>query len=695
MNAVTLGDFLHEAGDRFERAVAGRGGLPTSGAIPELRRITLTALRYLDIGQETPADPKLGTALALAANRLKEAGAAFAEQQIRQPGPRLRALIRTADLLQAGGDLLHTHQASAPDGHITDRSDWASLLRTPTIVDAMTEEASYWADRIANGCEVLAGDPTPVGSPVPGHLNVIARTLRNATRKPPESPVVGNGRAAGWELLYAIPSAFPPARTALEGAKSAEQLADQIGVSSVRLKAAAFAMPDMASWSAGISSHSWRNAAHTAAVILDAARFAADVAADYPDAAGARTAAIALNAAHEGWRRVGETWDAFATDSDSPQAVPSLTSIEAGELALPLCRLVLNDPQWKPRRGGQLAREAIPPLREKNRFRLVLGAIHQASDAVARMGTGDVETIRRFASAGRLYMPNRILADPRRGIRTFVPAPNVRVELLIQAYEAAIKQTTQAVDALDELVVRHKAASRPLAMARKIMTLEGPERRGPAVDSADVTRRLAYLRRPMYSYGIRSDHLDHEAVVSAYRDDGLTLSECADRFTTTPHVIKTILDANDVPVRSSGSRRQPGTPAEPVGKPGLPKDPCRPVESEIRARGVADSAAIAKARDLDQVIARQRLDVAAMEATPEPGRRTNAEKPGENPPARRTSAPRGSRGRVHNGPAAEGNEGRTRPISLRRCRAVPHDPCNEFATDDLEADQGGPKSRMQ
>ena len=609
MNAVTLGDFLQEAGTRFEQAATGRGGLGTAGAVAELRRISLTMLRYLDVCQTTPTASRLASAFALAANRYEEAGSALDGQQTRYPGPRLRALSRSADLLQAGADLLCTHQASTADGYITDRSDWAGLLRTPTISDALTDEVSHWADRIALACDLLARNPATVGSPVPGHLGAVARALRKATSRPPESPEIGNGRVTGWELLYAIPAALPPPRLAPGTAKSAEQLSDRVAVSAVRLKAAAFAMPDLAAWPEGASSHSWRMAAHTAMIALEAARLAAD-AADHPDLAAARTVATALDVAQTAWEQVGEAWDAFETDS--PQDVLSPASVEMGELALSLCRLILNDPQWKPRRGEALDRETIPPMSDRERFPLVLSAIHQASDAIARMGSADIDTIRRFTSAGRLYMSNRILGDPRYGMRAFITAPSGRAELLLQAYQAAVKNTVQAVDALDELVVGHDAPSRALAMARKVIALEGPVGPRTDVDAADVTGRLTYLRRPMGSFGPRSEQLDREAIISAYRDEGLTLRECADRFATSPYAIRTILLDSDVPIRASGPRSRPDASA--TATPSRLADSYGPIESELRARGVDNPSEIAKARELDQAIARQRLNVVTLEA---------------------------------------------------------------------------------
>jgi hypothetical protein len=101
---------------------------------------------------------------------------------------------------------------------------------------------------------------------------------------------------------------------------------------------------------------------------------------------------------------------------------------------------------------------------------------------------------------------------------------------------------------------------------------------------------------------------DSPAVVRAYRDEKLTLRECAVRFTTSVQTIRMILQASDIPIRSQGSRRPAGLP----GPQDADVQQLGAIEHDMRAQGIHDHAVLSKARELDQAIARARLADAAQ-----------------------------------------------------------------------------------
>ena len=613
MAGVTLGDLLSGANEQIERAISGRGGIDIESAIPHLRRITQTVSKYLRHDSVAPADIRLQAALDQAATRLRQAESAAEGHPARKPGPRLRALAQASALLTAGTDVIAGHTSTGTDGHREDRSSWADVLRTTTITAALTDEMTHWADVIAWACDTLASLPAPVGSPVPLYLMAAARPLRDATARSTQSIGPGSTRHPGWELLYAVPAAR---QAPGHGGTSQDDLAGHIAVSAERLKAAAFIVPDQVRGPAAPNGQSMRGAAHVAAVMLEASRLVLTSPAATTDMkAGLGAVTVALGTAMHSWEQLTSAWEAFATDTDCPSAPTSASNIAASELTLGLCRLILDDPTWKPGRGGNLSAELIPGLDDPHRYLQVLSAAHRACDAITAMAAADLNAIRQLTTAGRIYMPNWILYDPNTS-RKFVVALPARTELLTQAYQAAVQHTSQAADTIGELVLIHDAPSKVLALARKALAIDGAH--APDPDAPDLITRLPWLQRPKYTRAVPAGLLDSPAVVRAYRDEKLTLRECAIRFTASTQTIKTILQASDVPIRPPGSRR----PADPPGPQSTAAQP-GPVEHDVRAQGIHDNAILSKARELDQAIARARL-ADAVQATRRPARARTA-----------------------------------------------------------------------
>jgi hypothetical protein len=131
--------------------------------------------------------------------------------------------------------------------------------------------------------------------------------------------------------------------------------------------------------------------------------------------------------------------------------------MDAEDLMLRVCRLVFQDPQWTPGRGGQASPSLIGESTE------ALSALHRAADALARMAAADLATIHSFANARRFYVP---VHD---GDRAYATAPDGYVDGLIGAYQAAADGADRAAEVLGELVVRRNGPSKPLAIAKKAL----------------------------------------------------------------------------------------------------------------------------------------------------------------------------------------------------------------------------------
>lgn len=140
---------------------------------------------------------------------------------------------------------------------------------------------------------------------------------------------------------------------------------------------------------------------------------------------------------------------------------------------------------------------------------------------------------------------------------------------------------------------------------------------------------MRYLDRPKHARGIPWDQINAQAVIHAYRDEGLTIKQCSDKFTTSESAIKTILRDNDVDIRTPGYRR----PVESVlleqpakAEPSLsPKDAERgPVEREVREAGINDRNLLAMAAYLDGAVIEGRRST-TLESERHAHRRTAAQ----------------------------------------------------------------------
>jgi hypothetical protein len=207
----------------------------------------------------------------------------------------------------------------------------------------------------------------------------------------------------------------------------------------------------------------------------------------------------------------------------------------------------------------------------------VLGAVHEAADAVARMARADLTGITAAAAAGRLYIDSRVIGDERVQIR-YTQAPGDRVHLLRNAYHLCAGASLRAATALDRLAASLGTSSRSLAIRRAASIdrdIAAPET-GYELDPGAFAERMTFFERPYYGRMRQRGELDASAVVRAREVDGLTLQQIADRFTVTVDSVKNLLDEHG----KNGPKRKRRAAAQLAALDGTPKpDLSRPPDT--------------------------------------------------------------------------------------------------------------------
>jgi hypothetical protein len=136
-------------------------------------------------------------------------------------------------------------------------------------------------------------------------------------------------------------------------------------------------------------------------------------------------------------------------------------------------------------------------------------------------------------------------------------------------------------------------------------------------DGDELASRLRYFTRPKRDLRRRQSDIDAGAVLRARQEEGLTLQQCADRFTTSKDTITKILRENGIqpymisrgrseprvdPSASSGPQAiesSPIAPAPPATQPGR-KRPLGSVERQVKTMGVNDPGLLLRAAAIDK-----------------------------------------------------------------------------------------------
>ena len=267
MTSAVFGDFLHQAGQHLDTALASSQdeNADPAAAACELRRIAATMARYLE--DRTPVDAieaasrtdlnpweraAIDTRAALhrAASCLTQ-HSTTADGTDHEPGhDTARSLAAAATSLAVGRDLLHTHLATTPQNLREHRSDWAPTLTSLPVTRALTAQIARWSRQLVPLTPAWPRPTPPAhrnrwspGSPASSESVAVDRS---AAIRPAQAadPVT----AEDIRLLHAIPAAQPPERLPPSGAEPMAALCTGITTSAQRLRAAVSATAGQPLW---------------------------------------------------------------------------------------------------------------------------------------------------------------------------------------------------------------------------------------------------------------------------------------------------------------------------------------------------------------------------------------------------------------------------------------------------------------
>jgi len=276
-------------------------------------------------------------------------------------------------------------------------------------------------------------------------------------------------------------------------------------------------------------------------------------------------------------------------------------------------RLAFTDAAWTPARSPHtLPRDPVGLATTKAAITSVLGAVHQAADALTHLASAHLAAVTTLADAGRLYLPNRIACDETAARGSWAKMPPDRAGTLLDMYLVITTACHQTAADLDRLAAREAMPGSVLAAIRPAVP-EG----NLTLEAIDPQLRMFVRRRPIR---VSAADIDTRALVRAFQN-GVILSDCARLFNCSRKSVTAILTEHGVSVRTSASQN-PDTiqPARSSAKPGQP-DPAEPaaraepgpVEATIRKLGITDPSLLVQAAVIDR---------AASGLVSEAGRRT-------------------------------------------------------------------------
>jgi hypothetical protein len=168
------------------------------------------------------------------------------------------------------------------------------------------------------------------------------------------------------------------------------------------------------------------------------------------------------------WLAVAHVWDHMATDSRGYLSRPVA---EARQLALFTGRLAYADPDWTPaRRPSHAIRDAASLAPGPAELAEVLGAMHYATDSLARAARTELRTVRTLAAAGRLYVTTRSLPELKYDVRrAYANAPRDRAADALAAYADTVGISQAALRSAADVAAAVDAPSRVLSAAEQAM----------------------------------------------------------------------------------------------------------------------------------------------------------------------------------------------------------------------------------
>ena len=301
--------------------------------------------------------------------------------------------------------------------------------------------------------------------------------------------------AADTELLMAIPANLIPDRRLPQPPESITDLTEGIVASTTRLRAIASRTAGQAVWSPAATTDSWKHTATAAAIISHLSehmlRSIAGHAGQWhrPQDAGPllQTAAEVTAKACAQWREVAVAWGDLCTET---RGLTALGITDTNDLVLRVGRLAFTDPDWTPssaRRAASL-RDPAGLAPDHAHASVLVGALHQAGDALARVAAAALRDVGAAARAQRLYVPTRTLPDTYDIPYRYWHAPPATVDAVLSAYKEAVRASAQAAMALGAVAVRFDLPRAALAPRMAVTgpahsASAGPAAAGPTEDT--------------------------------------------------------------------------------------------------------------------------------------------------------------------------------------------------------------------
>lgn len=498
MPAATLGDLMRPASADLAAAARLPRPRPAADAMvmvtAQTSRVIVAISRYLsdaipynwyeqvarpDVEPWLQAAVDAHEALLMATDGLDAAARSLDTEGEPAPAasePLAAHLSDAAAALAGGSDLLHSHFATGADGIMTAFTDWSAFISSVPFRRALLGQIARWVGQLslvtARLMPVAVKDPA-VPLPVRHALASTCYWLLAAEGSLGTAQSRSPAGAADLALLHAVPPNSPPERQPPAGNEAVSGLYDGLATSALRLRLIARQNSGGGlSWSHAATAESWRWTAKAAAVTFHISELmlssigprAGRTTGQPGVGAQLNTAAAAAEAACNRWLEAAAAWDQITTETRGLDA-PGIA--DASDLILRLGRLASGDPQWTPElslRAG--TRRPSDLARTRARLAVIVGAVHQAADALACTAAADHGVVAATARAGRLYAPRRPPPGAHRMRRPFGHADPASVSALLHAYRQAVTATTQAAAALDGAATTLGSPSRLLGAIR-------------------------------------------------------------------------------------------------------------------------------------------------------------------------------------------------------------------------------------
>lgn len=504
---ATFGDFLRLARQHLEpgadpgRAVVLEDLDEVIGALSQL--VTVMGRYTQDLTATLPelspyAQPVLSPwagasfqareALAGAARFLALRGHPRSQVTAAPAGLYARQLTEAARSLRMGRDLLQAHFAPRPEGGRRDRSEWALVITSDAVREALLAEIAAFARTAADQCSDLAlsgyagvsgdGQARRRLNAACQWLWVLDASVRTAQHREPRSTV-------GGEVLAAIPVNTLPPRQVLRGGEPVAVLCEGAISSAERVRHLAWAAATHVPASRNLTTASLRQVAENSTVTSHNCAALLDTLAARVDQAGHGNASSWLATAAETARQARDAWLRAAREAVRARTVTpgpaSPAAVESGELASWTGRLAYADPQWSPSAGPDR------PLRRPETLAMgdvpqMVAAAHQACETLTGLAQAEHDQIRTAAQAGRILVPTRSLPAEYDIPYPFARAPQERVEELLTRYGEAGRASRQAAEAVGEVAELVQAPSQALTLTRSAVA--GRPDRVPEVSDA-------------------------------------------------------------------------------------------------------------------------------------------------------------------------------------------------------------------